>query len=76
MDTRTGRIYTDEELKEHLDPIEDKEKRIAEAGKFIQMKKAPTRNQTYRRPHPKVGRNEPCPCGSGLKFKKCCLNSK
>jgi uncharacterized protein YecA (UPF0149 family) len=19
-----------------------------------------------------VGRNEPCPCGSGLKFKKCC----
>jgi uncharacterized protein len=21
---------------------------------------------------PKVGRNEPCPCGSGLKFKKCC----
>lgn len=22
--------------------------------------------------HPKVGRNEPCPCGSGKKFKKCC----
>lgn len=22
---------------------------------------------------PKVGRNEPCPCASGLKFKKCCL---
>lgn len=22
----------------------------------------------------KVGRNEPCPCGSGRKFKKCCLN--
>ena len=21
----------------------------------------------------KVGRNAPCPCGSGLKFKKCCL---
>ena len=21
----------------------------------------------------KVGRNEPCPCGSGDKFKKCCL---
>src|SRR5207237_6810776 len=21
---------------------------------------------------PKVGRNEPCPCGSGKKFKKCC----
>ena len=22
-----------------------------------------------------VGRNEPCPCGSGKKYKKCCLNS-
>jgi hypothetical protein len=22
----------------------------------------------------KVGRNEPCPCGSGRKYKKCCLN--
>ncbi|MFW1755154.1 SEC-C metal-binding domain-containing protein [Acinetobacter wanghuae] len=21
----------------------------------------------------KIGRNEPCPCGSGIKFKKCCL---
>jgi hypothetical protein len=24
---------------------------------------------------PKVGRNDPCPCGSGKKFKKCCLRS-
>lgn len=23
----------------------------------------------------KVGRNDPCPCGSGLKYKKCCLSS-
>lgn len=22
----------------------------------------------------KVGRNEPCPCGSGKKYKKCCMN--
>ena len=24
----------------------------------------------------KVGRNDPCPCGSGLKHKKCCLGKK
>lgn len=24
----------------------------------------------------KIGRNEKCPCGSGKKFKKCCLNKK
>ena len=28
--------------------------------------------QPIRRETPKVGRNEPCPCGSGKKFKKCC----
>jgi SEC-C motif-containing protein len=28
----------------------------------------------FKRNSPKVGRNEPCPCGSGKKYKKCCLN--
>ena len=27
--------------------------------------------QPYVRESPKVGRNDPCPCGSGKKFKKC-----
>ena len=26
----------------------------------------------FRRDTPKVGRNDPCPCGSGKKYKKCC----
>lgn len=30
---------------------------------------------TFQRVHPKVGRNDPCPCGSGKKFKKCCGTS-
>jgi uncharacterized protein len=32
-------------------------------------------NAFFHAPQPKVakaGRNDPCPCGSGLKFKKCC----
>ncbi len=33
-----------------------------------QYQKAPLVSQ------PKAGRNDPCPCGSGKKFKKCCLN--
>ena len=28
--------------------------------------------RTIRRESPKVGRNDPCPCGSGKKYKKCC----
>jgi uncharacterized protein len=26
----------------------------------------------FQRDHPKIGRNDPCTCGSGKKFKKCC----
>ena len=28
--------------------------------------------ETYRRESAKIGRNDPCPCGSGKKYKKCC----
>ncbi len=30
--------------------------------------------ETFRREQPKVGRNDPCPCGSGKKYKNCCMN--
>ena len=30
--------------------------------------------ETYVHSRPKVGRNAPCPCGSGRKYKKCCLD--
>ena len=32
------------------------------------------RRGTVRNEGSKVGRNDPCPCGSGKKYKKCCLN--
>ena len=28
--------------------------------------------KTIVRDQPKIGRNDPCPCGSGKKYKKCC----
>jgi preprotein translocase subunit SecA len=31
----------------------------------------PAKTDPIRRDHPKVGRNDPCPCGSGKKYKKC-----
>lgn len=31
-----------------------------------------TLTSTFQREQPKTGRNDPCPCGSGKKFKKCC----
>ncbi len=43
-----------------------------ELGRWVyagQEEAAPT---TVRREGPKIGRNDPCPCGSGKKYKKCC----
>lgn len=34
---------------------------------------APTRTPVQRT-EPRIGRNDPCPCGSGKKYKKCCLH--
>jgi uncharacterized protein YecA (UPF0149 family) len=30
--------------------------------------------RTVHNPYRGIGRNDPCPCGSGKKFKKCCLS--
>ena len=35
---------------------------------------AAPKQEPDRRPAAKIGRNDPCPCGSGQKYKKCCLN--
>lgn len=59
MDCRTGRLITREEL-EALEP--DERRHFREV--------APTAAQMRRR---KIGRNERCPCGSGRKFKRCCM---
>ena len=40
---------------------------------YFFMKNIARLNITTKR---KIGRNEPCPCGSGKKYKKCCLNKK
>jgi SEC-C motif-containing protein len=43
-----------------------------EKNKWYFVNGDPVTVDTYVRETPKVGRNEPCPCGSGKKFKKCC----
>lgn len=39
----------------------------------VPLSESRTSSTTYMRTTPKVGRNDPCPCGSGKKYKKCCL---
>jgi uncharacterized protein len=45
---------------------------ILQAANDLRMAEPPELpSMTVRKP-PKIGRNEPCPCGSGRKFKRCC----
>ena len=37
------------------------------------LRAAPKATGGQAKPYPGVGRNDPCPCGSGKKYKKCCL---
>lgn len=62
MDTRTGEVM----------PYEEMERRVAENPDDAKYYKG----VPYQRSKPKTGRNEPCPCLSGKKFKKCCLREE
>lgn len=61
----TGELISQEERDKLFKTDPDK------ANMFIQVETDLTTGQIRRN---KIGRNEPCPCNSGIKFKKCCLN--
>ena len=43
--------------------------------KRLDAKSAPAiQTKVKEKPNKEIGRNSPCPCGSGKKYKKCCLN--
>ncbi len=66
MNTDDGKIYTSEQMEKMFGALQ----RQTPPKNFIEMLVPPTQKQLKRDP-PKVGRNEPCPCGSGKKFKNC-----
>ena len=50
----------------------EKNKDAIQSGKFAELPAGAPKPETYVKTGPDVGRNDPCPCGSGKKFKKCC----
>jgi Uncharacterised protein family (UPF0149)/SEC-C motif len=50
------------------------EARDLESGSYGPIERG--MRQPYLREQTKIGRNEPCPCGSGKKYKKCCMNTR
>jgi SEC-C motif-containing protein len=51
--------------------LHEKSRFIKEEGKWFYLN-----GTVMPRISVKIGRNEPCPCGSGKKYKKCCQQSE
>ena len=63
-----ARFKTAGEERKHV----EKARFIREDGRWVYAGMIVPKAEPVRREAPKVGRNDPCPCGSGKKFKKCC----
>jgi preprotein translocase subunit SecA len=59
-----------EDEETQIPEIELKRKQVAQPT-YVAGDGTDSRNRTVRK-NKKVGRNDPCPCGSGKKYKKCC----
>ncbi len=68
MDNRTGDIFDPAEFEQKKKTLSEEELKY-----FQKMKLSPTAKQLVSH---RVGRNDPCPCGSDRKFKKCCMGKK
>jgi preprotein translocase subunit SecA len=60
-----------ESTAQHIAETKKKTRRMVESGGGAAQSSAPEEPRPVRRAEPKVGRNDPCPCGSGKKYKKC-----
>ena len=49
---------------------------VREAGDWLFADGNLVGEEPIKREEPKIGRNDPCPCGSGKKYKKCCGQGK
>ena len=69
-----------EDTIKYLFHLEIKEIEIVEEKPVEISTNAPDDNSVKKQPkvnkNKKVGRNDPCPCGSGKKYKKCCGKNK
>lgn len=54
-------------------PMEERSEFVRENGQWLYARTVRSGPAPARSTTPKVGRNDPCPCGSGKKYKHCCL---
>ncbi|MFO7595114.1 MAG: SEC-C metal-binding domain-containing protein, partial [Desulfocurvibacter africanus] len=68
----TMRALTHLRIKQEVREEEFQHKEEPKNVQYSGAEKTAAGKQPVKREAPKVGRNDPCPCGSGKKYKKCC----
>lgn len=54
-------------------PMEERSEFLREKGQWLFARTLRSGPAPVRSTAPKISRNDPCPCGSGKKYKHCCL---
>ena len=73
-DIRKSRKKRDQRLKKRRGWLDELANNYEMSDEEEEIFKKPATVVPFKRESPKIGRNDPCPCGSGKKYKKCCLN--
>lgn len=66
---KTAAKHLEERLQQRYDVLDDEDDWMENGFSWFDQDAV---SQPYVRSTPKIGRNDPCPCGSGKKYKKCC----
>ena len=77
-DDSKGEVEFKVSYKRHGSPCVHHElRRVQKSGRHLVLLRRKNDQQPPdpARSEPRIGRNEPCPCGSGKKYKKCCMNA-
>ena len=74
VEVEKDRAEREKQVRFYAEP--DEEEEAKEEPPLPLRKELPRSLQKEPPPPKKIGRNEPCPCGSGKKFKKCCIKKQ
>jgi len=63
-------------LQQEINRLKSEERRLKRENQLLRQHIEEEQYEDEEPPRQKIGRNDPCPCGSGKKFKKCCLRNQ
>lgn len=73
MEEKIGEVDSLQVIGEEINEEEEKRRKLEEEEQIKQLQQMYIKAHTPWRKRYDIGRNDPCPCGSGKKYKNCCI---